>query len=202
MGFVFCCYTPPFTGHPICARKVQLCTQRHHSDTNHDISMGKCKKDVTPLLTHWSYVFLALTRRFAFVYTRHTVMCLNSWNLKFVNRLCLISPLPGRGGTHYVREMSKFRSIDPPFSRPLENMYFWHTPFFQDAGESIDIRPPFSNSFPQTSTLHPPPPHPTPPPTLHRAVLQHMIFPKTLTSIALIFGRRLDTAVQSSVFTH
>ena len=23
--------------------------------------MGKCKKDVTPLLTHWSYVFLALT---------------------------------------------------------------------------------------------------------------------------------------------
>ena len=26
------------------------------------ISMGQCKKDVTPLLTHWSYVFLALTR--------------------------------------------------------------------------------------------------------------------------------------------
>ena len=25
------------------------------------ISMGYCKKDVTPLLTHWSYVFLALT---------------------------------------------------------------------------------------------------------------------------------------------
>ena len=25
------------------------------------ISMGWCKKDVTPLLTHWSYVFLALT---------------------------------------------------------------------------------------------------------------------------------------------
>ena len=23
--------------------------------------MGQCKKDVTPLLTHWSYVFLALT---------------------------------------------------------------------------------------------------------------------------------------------
>ena len=27
-------------------------------------SMGQCKKDVTPLLTHWSYVFLALTHRF------------------------------------------------------------------------------------------------------------------------------------------
>ena len=26
-------------------------------------SMGKCKKDVTPLLTHWSYVFLTLTHR-------------------------------------------------------------------------------------------------------------------------------------------
>ena len=25
--------------------------------------MAKCKKDVTPLLTHWSYVFLALTDR-------------------------------------------------------------------------------------------------------------------------------------------
>ena len=25
--------------------------------------MGLCKKDVTPVLTHWSYVFLALTRR-------------------------------------------------------------------------------------------------------------------------------------------
>ena len=25
------------------------------------VSMGKCKKDVTPLLTHWSCVFLALT---------------------------------------------------------------------------------------------------------------------------------------------
>ena len=27
------------------------------------ISMGWCKKDVTPLLTHWCYVFLALTHR-------------------------------------------------------------------------------------------------------------------------------------------
>ena len=25
------------------------------------IEMGLCKKDVTPLLTHWSYIFLALT---------------------------------------------------------------------------------------------------------------------------------------------
>ena len=25
------------------------------------ISIGYCKKDVTPLLTHWSYIFLALT---------------------------------------------------------------------------------------------------------------------------------------------
>ena len=26
--------------------------------------MGTCKKDVTPLLTHWSYIFLALIHRF------------------------------------------------------------------------------------------------------------------------------------------
>ena len=26
--------------------------------------MGQFKKDVTPLLMHWSYIFLALTRRF------------------------------------------------------------------------------------------------------------------------------------------
>ena len=29
------------------------------------ISMGECKRDVTPLLMHWSYVFLALTHRYA-----------------------------------------------------------------------------------------------------------------------------------------
>ena len=28
------------------------------------ILMGKCKKDITPLLTHRSYVFLALTQRY------------------------------------------------------------------------------------------------------------------------------------------
>ena len=28
-----------------------------------DNTMGYCKKDITPLLTHWSYVFLALTHR-------------------------------------------------------------------------------------------------------------------------------------------
>ena len=29
--------------------------------------MAQCKKDVTPLLMHWSYVFIALTYRFAFI---------------------------------------------------------------------------------------------------------------------------------------
>ena len=28
------------------------------------MSMDQCKKDVTPLLTHWSYVFLTLTHRY------------------------------------------------------------------------------------------------------------------------------------------
>ena len=26
--------------------------------------MGKCKKDVTPLLMHWSYIFIALTHQY------------------------------------------------------------------------------------------------------------------------------------------
>ena len=29
-----------------------------------NISMGLCKKDVTPLLMHWSYIFLALTHQY------------------------------------------------------------------------------------------------------------------------------------------
>ena len=33
----------------------------------HCISMGLCKKDVTPLLSHWSYVFLSLTHRYEVV---------------------------------------------------------------------------------------------------------------------------------------
>ena len=32
--------------------------------------MGKCKKDVAPLLMHWSYVFLALTHRLAVFFYR------------------------------------------------------------------------------------------------------------------------------------
>ena len=39
---------------------------------------------VTPLITHWSYVFLELAR-FAFVHKQYTVMCLNWWNLRIVN---------------------------------------------------------------------------------------------------------------------
>ena len=32
-----------------------------------NLSMGLCKKDKTPLLTHWSFVFLALTHQYAVV---------------------------------------------------------------------------------------------------------------------------------------
>ena len=37
---------------------------RNHVGHAYMISMGKCKKSVTPLLTPWSFVFLALTRRY------------------------------------------------------------------------------------------------------------------------------------------
>ena len=33
------------------------------------ISMGSCKEDITPLLMHWSCIFLALTHRFVFLET-------------------------------------------------------------------------------------------------------------------------------------
>ena len=74
VGFFFCCYSPPFTGHTIYTRKVQLCMQRHNSDK-------------TPLLMHWNYVFLALTHWFVFVHTKYTVMWIqgiqDSWIIIF-----------------------------------------------------------------------------------------------------------------------
>ena len=39
-------------------------------------SMGQCKKGVTPLRTHWSYVFLALTHRIVQISRVHTL-----WNV-------------------------------------------------------------------------------------------------------------------------
>ena len=52
---------------------IELCTNAQVKS----ILMGYCKKDVTPLLTHWSYVFLTLTHRY------HLQACnfshLNSW---------------------------------------------------------------------------------------------------------------------------
>ena len=36
------------------------------------ISMAQCKKDVTPLLMHWSYVFLALSHRYTANYNFST----------------------------------------------------------------------------------------------------------------------------------
>ena len=39
---------------------------------DHITLMGKCKKDVTPLLRQWSYVFLALTHQYV-----HTVCSVN-----------------------------------------------------------------------------------------------------------------------------
>ena len=38
-----------------------LLTWWHLLQYEYYISMGKCKEDITPLLMHWSYVFLALT---------------------------------------------------------------------------------------------------------------------------------------------
>ena len=52
---------PAFMRLVYCDRWISYTTHRIY------ISMGYCKKDVTPLLTHWSYVFLALTHRYGLV---------------------------------------------------------------------------------------------------------------------------------------
>ena len=44
-------------------RKRSWCFITSGGETRTHMSMGWCKKDVTPLLTHWSYLFLALTQR-------------------------------------------------------------------------------------------------------------------------------------------
>ena len=47
-----------------------------------DISMGWCKKDVTPLLTHWNYVFLALTHWYIipFLIQCHKLLSSKLWH--------------------------------------------------------------------------------------------------------------------------
>ena len=65
------------------------------------ISMGQCKKDVTPLLMHWSYVFLALTHWFVLVmkiyFRKHIKTCLPF--LPFLKiEIAQIVEKPPRGG--------------------------------------------------------------------------------------------------------
>ena len=43
--------------------------------------MGWCKKDVTPLLTHWSYVFLALTHRYVVKFVENTLVVLTGQSI-------------------------------------------------------------------------------------------------------------------------
>ena len=47
-----------------------------------DISMGKCKKDVTSLLMHWSYIFLALTYWYVLLNNWHSITCENHQHIQ------------------------------------------------------------------------------------------------------------------------
>ena len=47
--------------------------------------LGLCKKNVTPLLTHWSYVFLALTHRRDVLFT--IIACTQQWMTSSDNRV-------------------------------------------------------------------------------------------------------------------
>ena len=48
-------------------------------------SMGWCKKDVTPLLTHWSYVFLALTHP-----DNGSLSERSRWYKRYFNNMCWV----------------------------------------------------------------------------------------------------------------
>ena len=50
--------------------------------------MGQCKKNVTPLLTHWSYVFLALTHRYELWYEE--LLNRNGFGTLLLHRLKLL----------------------------------------------------------------------------------------------------------------
>ena len=52
----------------------------HFHLPNYVLSMGSCKKDVTPLLTHWSYVILGLTHRC------HLSECEAKWAITFTKK--------------------------------------------------------------------------------------------------------------------
>ena len=58
--------------------------------------MGSYKKDVTPLLMHWSYVFLALTHRNVLFWNLHILMIkilnVSQWNYPEMNECYRIYP--------------------------------------------------------------------------------------------------------------
>ena len=79
----------------ICRFTIVQWPNRYVYESGRYISMRQYKKDITPVLTHWSYAFLALTPRYKFCrYCMSTIcrwviwdskfamwwICCNSWN--------------------------------------------------------------------------------------------------------------------------
>ena len=54
------------------------------NETGRIIPMGQCKKDVIPLLTHWSYVFLTLTHRYFTLFVSRFKIKINRHDLCFL----------------------------------------------------------------------------------------------------------------------
>ena len=50
---------------PLTCRKIVVALHHWHGDIVEIISMGLCKKDVTPVRYQWSYIFLELTLRYS-----------------------------------------------------------------------------------------------------------------------------------------
>ena len=117
------------------------------------ISMGWCKKDVTPLLTHWSYVFLALTHGYVISTSRHLcgpmlsswwpLLGLLSWYFIFKSSLCLYLKIrhpymksTGPGSSNELqrlhcmsRTQASFPSNGPQSTCPIKDRHIISTTF-------------------------------------------------------------------------
>ena len=77
--------------------------------------MGECKKDITPLLTHWSYIFLALTHQ-----RMKPLICLKMNMEKTLSKMMIIEFM-----MHVCLYQSQW--VDPFCKQQIITMtYYWY----------------------------------------------------------------------------
>ena len=82
------------------------------------ISMGLCKKDITPLLMHWSYVFLALTHRYDTFHNHgHVVYTYGVWWWIKTNKILKL---------HFKETFESGKVVMPSFDIATIHVWFMH----------------------------------------------------------------------------